>query len=414
MQSIFLLAVLLLLASPCSCGWDEPISLEGEHTMCELGKSAYRDPSTGTLHLICDEVYSDDEVAYLGTLRVYPNKTCDYMRYLYKDFWLSWTAVPGIDGAGDGKHLFVQVSRSRISHKLPGDYACSEQDTSDCHDVYFQESNNSGESWSPPAQIISRSNMSDAYLRGAYAPLYIKETGRLYLFYTLLKHRGVGTDAIGYITRPADSKVFSPERLVITGRTEYISPVGAVYTYKDRRAMIHLVWVDYNEDLMYSSSVDTYVWKTPVVLCKASKGLYIPVISNTSISNNIFVFYINSSTVEMLISKDEGTTWSAPIEVAKAGAYHFIGTAYCGNQGNEFVFVVATFGWGNFAMYDVKRNKLTKLEAPFRGKAFNNPHIICTFNSVNVTVSVVANAIQYSSTYMNSMNITLPTGETQE
>jgi len=315
MEILFVFSVMSMMYSAFALSkWEETIKLYDTVPEAML-VSHYTDPKTNiTFALIHREV---EFVPTVGVQKIFPNKTIgDFIPIMIMNtnYYRSNDKITGTD---DGKHLFIVTTAWELSEE--GMRA----------EVYFSESNDNGISWSKPVKI-QRENMDDIYERETQSLVYVKETGRIYIFYLYHKIRESLT-FIGIVTRPAGSTIFSTEKLYFTNIDYLIYAVKCAYTLENSRTRLHLIMhvsKDGENLIQYSSSDDGFSWTEPKKILNfyAANSVFVDVHPNP-ISKIIHMIYPNTySTSTMISSYDNGNTWKPENIIENRLIYY---SAYC-------------------------------------------------------------------------------------
>eukprot|EP01022_Parablepharisma_sp_SALTPOND_P023545 TRINITY_DN5009_c0_g1_i1.p1 TRINITY_DN5009_c0_g1~~TRINITY_DN5009_c0_g1_i1.p1 ORF type:complete len:430 (-),score=2.95 TRINITY_DN5009_c0_g1_i1:51-1247(-) len=292
--------ILVFMLCIASCNWSPPIKLET--TPFSFVSSIYLHTSQATVVISRGDLSNESSIEF-GTRAISNNHSP-------KPFVLLDSNQVFGKVIGDGKRLFLAEFAPRVK---PGD-PCTMEQPNGCLDVLFRESLDNGQTWSVPIRV-PRPNMNDAAIRLFPNIVHIKETGRLYIFYkySLADESKI---AIGYVTRPPGSTVFSQERLIFQDR-EIVPGIGAGYTFENGKFMLHLAWREGLTALMYTSSNNGITWKPPTKKATLSPNTqYLDYISLLAQQHRLFLAYIGQYwTGYILHSEDQGNTWSEPIKV---------------------------------------------------------------------------------------------------
>ena len=140
-----------------------------------------------------------------------------------------------VTGINDGMTINVAYEADRsIAHTR-----CSAEMTEGCLDIYYFDSKDGGETWSKP-QAVGKADMNDiwnrAYPRIVVSPL----TGRSWIFYVLTNVEST-IYSIGWVTRPADSLIYTSETL-LGFRKELIMGITVALSNYRGSFLIHIVW----------------------------------------------------------------------------------------------------------------------------------------------------------------------------
>jgi len=253
---------------------------------------------------------------------------------------------------------------------------CNPHYTYGCFDVYYAESHDDGETWGNPVQV-PRENLTDYAGRERPSALYIKETGRAFIFYRY--YREVDEKyRIGFVTKPSGSTIFSNEVLIeeTTNVTYFNSPT---YTIGDNKATLHIIFtVEFERsktDFLYISSVNGINWEkrqllytSPAVFFKNYWVLSDHFVDNKAI-HVVFSRWgnVNNNMITIRSSYDEGKTWTEPAEFTNA--VNVNSAAICGNEDSPIIFMTANIFYPNeehsFWMYNVFKEEFVEIERPF-------------------------------------------------
>eukprot|EP01022_Parablepharisma_sp_SALTPOND_P033392 TRINITY_DN88633_c0_g1_i1.p1 TRINITY_DN88633_c0_g1~~TRINITY_DN88633_c0_g1_i1.p1 ORF type:complete len:428 (-),score=10.20 TRINITY_DN88633_c0_g1_i1:25-1308(-) len=135
-------------------------------------------------------------------------------------------------GDNDGKHIYVAFSAIRVM----GATECSMSQSDGCMDVYFMESSDSGRSWSPPV-AVPRTRMNDDVQR--WYPKIVSVVEKSRLFIVFLKQWGSSSPTIAYVSRPAQSSIFTNEANIDSWSN--LHDIGFTYTVKGNDVYLHIV-----------------------------------------------------------------------------------------------------------------------------------------------------------------------------
>jgi len=203
-----------------------------------------------------------------------------------------------ITGAGNGKNLYITAFGPRNSFEG----YCSEQyGTDGCYDIYFTESADNGKTWTKWRQL-DHGNQTDIYRRLGETTFIVKETGRMFVFYSVGSYEE--RNAIGFVTKPKDSSLFSRESIIATRGPHYVAAgIGASYTYDKGTLVLHVCWEELwgkswaeYDNIYYSQSRDMGIhWSEPRAIAHDATGAYIVIpvaqfFSNPSINPSMLFF----------------------------------------------------------------------------------------------------------------------------
>lgn len=191
-------------------------------------------------------------------------------------------------------------------------------------DVYYSESFDSGNTWTSLVQI-PRDDTRQRIHRGRSNIVYIKETGRIYIFYLITKEYEMAM--LGMVTRPSNSKVFREEEQFQKG--SYYFALSAVYTHNatNRETVLHLFVGSLNKtnELVMTQSKDSGIRWTPFKRIDGFKENQnmIAAAMNCSIG-----FVYGTQSIWLKYSNDCGETWSIRKEIKASGGFSPQGLKY--------------------------------------------------------------------------------------
>lgn len=352
MQDIFLI---ILAFQIVHSEWTEPHQLDEKR--CIIA-GLHIDPITNYGSAFYTRGDTDPKTFDSGTKQILPNKTfgnfsrIDIKPYLYGDHI----------GAGDGKTLFAVSTTFR---KTAGSPNCRKGDTTGCSEIIFSESVTNGETWSVPL-VAQRTDMDDFYFRIFPAIVYIKETGRILIYYAVAS--SVIDFSIAMITRPPNSKIFSKERILF----KFSQPIGeirATYTMLNNQPIYHLGFTKVPK-IIYTSSTDTINWKPFKILAEGAQSpeMKINIRADTKLLENtvVFTFIDHNEMANILISNNHGNDWSKPFKVKES--VRIIRSAYCGTGKVQKVIMLLEAWYPKFtiffAEFDLKTLEVKFSEPP--------------------------------------------------
>jgi len=185
--------------------------------------------------MLLERVFDDDSSSLL-LRKIYPENNNlspfviidgPFYNYYYTFNNLMFASVE------NGKDLIVVYSRSRE------DGQCGLYDTSGCLDVFYSASGDDGKSWETPRRIY-RENMNDRVNRVDPILMYLKETGRVFIFYTHYVDREDDTWYLKFVTKPKGSTIFSNEAIIM--HFPHGGDAIPVYTFNNNKATVHIVY----------------------------------------------------------------------------------------------------------------------------------------------------------------------------
>ena len=286
-----------------------------------------------------------------------------------------------ITGAGNGKNLYLTAFGPRASF----DGFCSEKGTEYCYDIYFTESTDAGLTWDKWHQV-ERDNMDDIIRRLGETTVYVQETGRLFIFYSIGSYEHV--NGVAFVTRPKGSAVFSRESIITKQDPHYINAgVGAAYTYDKGTLVMHVIWEELwgktwgeHDIVSYTESRDMGItWSKPRAIMENVTGalVVIPVaqlFSNPAIDPSylLFTYTDRDKKMHLLDSHDNGKTFGHDKILTREGDKgHITSIAYVGTKTKNLAFVShSNENYENelsFFVYDPATAELKELDEPFKG-----------------------------------------------
>ncbi len=354
MLAIVMIAVLPFLVS---AAWVPPVKFEEQGIL----HSMYTDPANGYTYFqyVIPEMEHKGYCSW-GVRRMSPDKKLDKFVILRRgNDHITTVLFPGdIKGSGDGAHLFSvqQAFRPTYTNFLG-------------LEVVFQESVDQGNTWTAPA-YIQRKNMTDRVTRYYPRVLYVKETGRLYIFYIAIKigtEPHTGTAFISSATRAPGSKVLSDERMLFEIKNAdlatMIPQMNVAYTYVSGKLLLHLVWTGENDKIFHAYSGNAGItWSQPAVL---GQTITYPGVATRMISFNsepslgqlLVTFHAPNNVGYITESRDSGATWSKPTNfTTDDNVLWGFGTVRCGGM----VWIGHTEGTGKlmFQVYDPSKKTI--------------------------------------------------------
>jgi len=201
----------------------------------------------------------------------------------------------------DGIGIFVTFSAGRTFHGNQ----CTKEIRSGCMDVYYIESLDSGLTWTK-TQKIQREDLNDAVNRILPQVLYIKETGRTFIFYII---PGENINSVYKVDRPRGSSLFSLESKVYNNpyaisnlKLEYINVWDTITIYV---FMEISSWMAF----MYSSS-NGVRWSELKRFQYVEKPMEY-VMTKPATEDNLLVAIMYNHVFGLYILDDEGSTISS-------------------------------------------------------------------------------------------------------
>ncbi len=300
--------IFLCLAGMTLASWVGPVRLFSIGD-CVYVASVYRDPKSGVNHVICRTNFYGKfwhiAVSDVGTV---------LSSTLFKNVGYTWVAT--IQGAGDGKHLFLAMESSS------GDYS-----------IYYTESSDEGATWDVPANV----KVGDyKYIEDL---LYVKEYGRVYLFFIN------GNRELRVLTKAAGSVSFSGDILIARNAVFNVLRARAAYSIRQNALLlIHAFYVTTDWKLAYTqSATHGATWTQPKIIDNLTSEVIHAVSSKFSESIYVSCSAGGSHPARMIMTKDSGATFSDPKSFTNKGAvFGNHGLAFCGSADNLLLVSYAT------------------------------------------------------------------------
>eukprot|EP01022_Parablepharisma_sp_SALTPOND_P033996 TRINITY_DN901_c0_g1_i1.p1 TRINITY_DN901_c0_g1~~TRINITY_DN901_c0_g1_i1.p1 ORF type:complete len:414 (-),score=9.20 TRINITY_DN901_c0_g1_i1:155-1276(-) len=245
--------------------------------------------------------------------------------------------VASLAQSPDGRNLFVAFEDRYKKH------------------IYFLESSNFGQTWTQPIKLSTEPSKLGIMK-------YIEETGRLYILY----HRP-GTGEAIFLTRPLDSSIFTPERVV--WKVNESNRITSAYTLQGGQPIIHAVSIELGENgkyAMYARQSRTLgaTWEGPSKIpVNASYYDKTVTVANPKITDAYFIIYreVKSDRPEVIYSMDHGKTYGKSVNL-NWKRYYNMHARICGDRTNKTL-IVSGMGYaylkdweeGNMNKKDVMR-----------------------------------------------------------
>ncbi|MDR3543076.1 MAG: hypothetical protein P4L69_19245 [Desulfosporosinus sp.] len=280
---------------------------------CDYVASVYRDPKSAVNHVICRTnilgKFWHIAVSDVGTV---------LSSTLFNNAGYTWVAT--IQGAGDGKHLFLAMESSS------GIYSYS---------IHYTESSDEGATWDVPRIVKVDDNK---YIEDL---LYVKEYGRVYAFFIN------GDRELRVLTKAAGSVSFSEDIFIARNAVFNLLKAKAAYSIRQNALLlIHAFYVTTDGNLAYTqSATHGATWTQPKIIDDSTFEITHAV--SSKFSESIYVSYsaVSSHPAKMIMTKDSGTTFSDPKSFTNKGVVlgnH--GLAFCGSADNLLLVSYATDG----------------------------------------------------------------------
>ncbi len=284
------------------------------------------------------------------------------------------------DITGGGDELLIAEGARKVSGPTDGR-----------SDVFYLISKDGGKTWTVPAPV-ARKDANDANNRTNPSALYVKETGRVWIFYSLQTPEG---RAIAASSRAPGSLVFSNERKLNIQYTNAAYYPKAAYTFAAGSCVLHLAWTEYvgtssyNMKYLgrYTYSPDSGIsWNQPRDL---APSFYVGVTSILTFGQSTVYLVYNNITefgqMYLAWSSNGGKDWEKRVRLPGSGAPES-GVALCTNPSGEeptlFVMTNDYFKNVNFGIFNVASGEYRSADSCFHGLTFaGGPILSCYYDS---------------------------------
>jgi len=368
------LLIFALIFATCFSKWEEPIKVNNDEFNSIKPINLYYDHSTGIGYLTMLSYEKNDKQS-LALRKIYPRNS-RLSPFSVKDKNFGGFEVDG--GNENIIHASAENGKDHIAvwSKERDDGPCDSDNTKGCVDVFYAESKDEGETWGTPRQI-PRENLTDFAVRDRPSVLYIKESGRIFIFYRYYDNQG-NTRTIGCVTKPSGSSIFSNEVLIAEAENAvYINT--PVYSFSNNKATLHLVYLVEVEksriDFLYISSINGVTWEKPKKLYSSFSEYFKAywLFSDHSIDNKAIhaIFSIwgrpDNNMIATMNSYDEGKTWTEPAEFTNA--VNINSAAICGTADNPILILSASIYYPrqeySFWVFNIYKEEFMEFEMPF-------------------------------------------------
>ncbi len=364
-----------LLMAATEAAWSEPVPLHAdEYSGISPGISTPRSGSESDILLALTPREQMDKYASYG-FREYAD-TLQPFKIIDNDRDCIYGAL--LFGATNDQELYTVSVGARNPKSSTAE--CDTDITTGCSEVIFRESKDGGETWSPLV-FAPRKNMTDLMHRKGASIIKIKDTGRIYIFYS--KHEVFGKSTISFITRPESSSIFSAEVDIVKlpARLTDFAVISAATVVKGRQ-VLHVAW-NQNGDLMYTSTENGITWDTPKTLAQIAS------LSQNFAAAQFMTFQESSDTIciafvtsaehqgQILCGKGKlsaSTVYTVPISAGLS----YVSTGIC-QHSSKAVIVSRTADETIRAFeFNLGGRNIKELEAPFAGKfMYEFPQVSC-------------------------------------
>ncbi len=289
MSTLCLVTIFVLLLSLSKAGWSPatPIATFDKQSFSAVVSSLYLDPTSHVTHAVIATLDDPQRYFYYAI-----NEAGKVLNQLQLNVTAGGSAA--VCGAGDGKSVQLAINER-------------EAEPIERMVINFTESTDGGASWSQPIQI--QDSIASVLL---YDMMCVRR--RLFLLFGQVRsHR------VKLVTRPADSKVFSSERIV--ARYDVHNNLGAkmAYTLQGNGVIVlHVFYINQNNVVAYVRSDNSGVtWVDPKPVSTERAGTISRVVSylDENATTVVAVLYTRGTGVSppsLVMSEDGGQTFSAP------------------------------------------------------------------------------------------------------
>eukprot|EP01022_Parablepharisma_sp_SALTPOND_P033997 TRINITY_DN901_c0_g2_i1.p1 TRINITY_DN901_c0_g2~~TRINITY_DN901_c0_g2_i1.p1 ORF type:complete len:470 (-),score=11.06 TRINITY_DN901_c0_g2_i1:126-1340(-) len=246
----------------------------------------------------------------LSYLRIH-NNAIDIYTQLTTDNTIE---IASLAQSPDGQNLFIAFEDHYEDH------------------IYFLESSNSGQTWTQPIKLSTKPSKLGVLK-------YIEETNRLYILY----HRRDTGEAI-FLTRPAGSSIFTPERVV--WKIKETNRISSAYTLERGQPIIHAISIELGEDgdyVTYARQSKTLgaTWEGPnKIPINASHYYKTVTVADPKITDAYFIIYrgVQTDRPEVTYSMDHGKTYGKSVNLNWKRNYN-THAMICGDRANKTLIV---------------------------------------------------------------------------
>jgi len=409
---------IFLLLTLCKGEWEKSIRVNAGEFDSIKPINLYHDYSTGIGYLTMLSFETDNKQSLVS--RKYLPDSSTLSSFSIKDQTFEGFAVEG--GNMNIIHVSAENGKDHIAvwSKERGSGPCNSDNTRGCFDVYFAVSQDDGETWGKVIQV-PRKNLTDWAGRERPSVLYIKETGRVLIFY---RHYQSFEKKyyIGFVTKPSGSTIFSNEVLIEETKNVEIFNTP-VYTYSNNKATIHLIYAveveDYKTEFRYTSSINGINWEKPQLLYTSFSvyfKFYVIFSEHTIDYKAIHAVFskwgsTENNMISIMSSYDEGKTWTEPIEFTNT--VNLVSAAICGTEDSPIIFMVAMMFYPkqeySFWMYNVNKEEFTEIEMPFGDLQGVSPATIsCGIYKNQLLIRAFGYKFETKQAYVTSQKVDYP------
>jgi len=268
-------------------GWTNPVDLFASENSIFIN-DVYLDSSTKIMHILWNSAGSHS-MSYWQIDN--SQKLISKSRLTNDNITLVITGK--ITGANNGNNLYISIMARRF---------CDQDLSSECHDQYFTESTDNGLTWNPLIQV-PRENLDDKCERLGDNLLFVRETGRLFIFYHKICEVSDENDYLFFVTRPAGIRYFNNEKRLFDAMKTIRPSIISTYIFKNNKPAVYIFWGDLanspQRHILFSQTSDNgQTWSNPqklgdqIISPKLFAGFNsLNVYANKLVSNTIVGLY---------------------------------------------------------------------------------------------------------------------------
>ena len=233
------------------------------------------------------------------------------------------------------------------------DTRCDNEDTNGCKEIFIVESINDGWNWSKPI-MAPRGNMHDEIHRHSPSMVYDRESGTIYIVYTITPKDGPST--IGLIKKKVGATTYDKEMVLnLDNIYSWSQPKITVTNPEKKMTVLHLSILGSKTDhfsVFYTRAVNnTDKWESVKDLADGKSSKHFNAISAVGMAgvNDLYLAYTSDKQSFLRISENNGEVWSEPYTINKdAGIVPFMRA--CG-QTKTLGALISIYSENNFNDY---------------------------------------------------------------
>jgi len=369
-------ALLFLIFILCKMKWDKPIKLNSGEFNSIQPMHIYHDISSQIGYLKILSFDNGNKMSFVSR-KIFPDSNIiSPFTIIDKEFDIFTDEF----GNMNILHVSFENGRDHISvwSRTRNYGLCTEDHTDGCEEVYYSETKDNGQTWGKPVPV-PRKEMNDWVERRIPSVIYIKETGRVFIFYNAF-HRSTLKSSIAFVTRPLGSSIFTNEvSFDVTAKSfEMHTPV---YTISNNIATLHVFWTEeFSYSLttfMYTKGVNGLNWEKPRKLYEIKDAICRKfwALSDHSIDSKAIHLILSKhmdrgeKMIIIISSYDEGETWNEPLEFTNT--VDVLTAAICGTSDSPVILMNGFVDFPNevhsFWMYFVNKEVFVEFDQPFEG-----------------------------------------------